>query len=374
MSDLTPYAGLLAEIKTRIQTAQTRAVLAVNGEMIRLYGQIGGLLAARQTQAGWGAGVIPRLARDIRNELPELKGFSERNIDRMLAFARAYPRPQDFSPQPVANTAPASKVPQAVAKLDAPRAPDASSLLWQMPWGHHALLLEKVAAAEHRRWYMAQVLALGWSRNTLAMQISANAHVRQGQSVNNFAERLPEPQSDLVQQALKDPYLFDFLTLDDNFHERELETGLVRHVEKFLLALGQGFSFVGRQYPLVVSGSEFYLDLLFYHLKLRCFVVIELKRGDFKPEYAGKLNFYCNVVDDTLRHASDAPTIGLMLCQRKDNVLAEYALRGIDKPIGIAGYELTRSLPSALKSALPTIEAIEAELADAAHPPTKSDT
>jgi predicted nuclease of restriction endonuclease-like (RecB) superfamily len=216
---------------------------------------------------------------------------------------------------------------------------------------------------------VAQIVAQGWSRNTLALQISGQAHARQGKAVNNFADRLPAPQSDLVQQALKDPYLFDFLTLDENFHERELETGLVRHVEKFLIELGQGFSFVGRQVPLTVGDAEFYIDLLFYHLKLRSFVVIELKRGDFKPEYAGKLNFYCNVVDDTMRHATDAPTIGLMLCQRKDNVLAEYALRGIDKPIGIAGYELTRSLPPALTSALPTIEAIEAELAGKALPP-----
>jgi len=365
MNDPTIYAGLLVEIKQRIQVAQSRAVLAVNSEVIRLYWQIGKLLDERQAQEGWGAGVIPRLARDIRNELPEVKGFSERNMDRMLAFARAYPRPDDFSPQAVAKLKPPEKAPQAVAKSDTAD----SSLLWLLPWGHHALLLEKVGAMENRRWYMAQILAQGWSRNTLAMQISGNAHSRQGQAVNNFSRRLPAPQSDLVRQTLKDPYLFDFLTLDENFHERELETGLVQHVQKFLIELGQGFSFVGRQYPLQVGDAEFYIDLLFYHLKLRSFVVIELKRGDFKPEYAGKLNFYCNVVDDTMRHATDATTIGLMLCQRKDNVLAEYALRGIDKPIGIAEYELTRSLPSALQSALPTIEAIEAELTGIASSP-----
>ncbi|MFC5575601.1 YhcG family protein [Xenophilus aerolatus] len=328
MSKPSHYAGLLAEVKQHIQAAQSRAALAVNRELIRLYWQIGGLLDARQAQEGWGAGVIPRLARDIRNELPEVKGFSERNIDRMLAFARAYPRPVEFSPQPVAKLPAPRKAPQAVAKTAA----EADSLLWQIPWGHHALMLEKLATAQLRRWYMAQTVAQGWSRSTLALQISAQAHARQGRAVSNFADRLPAPQSDLVRQALKDPYVFDFLTLEPDFHERELETGLVRHVEKFLLELGQGFSFVGRQYRLAVGDSEFYIDLLFYHLKLRCFVVIELKRGDFKPEYAGKLNFYCNVVDDTLRHPQDAPTIGLMLCQRKDQVLAEYALRGIDKP------------------------------------------
>lgn len=239
---------------------------------------------------------------------------------------------------------------------------DAANLLWLVPWGHHALLLAKVKPPQTRRWYLQQVLARGWSRDTLALQISGDAHERQGKAVTNFSARLPSPQSEVAVQMLKDPYVFDFLTLDATFHERELETGLVAHLEKFLLELGQGFAFVGRQYPVVVSDNDFYIDLLFYHLKLRAYLVIELKRGDFKPEYAGKLNFYCNVVDDTLRHADDAPTIGLMLCQGKDNVLAEYALRGIDKPIGIANYALTRALPETLQSALPSIETIEAEL------------
>ena len=237
-----------------------------------------------------------------------------------------------------------------------------------LPWGHHVLLLERVKDEVQRRWYIRKSVAEGWSRSVLTMQIDARLYQRQGEIVSNFADRLPAPQSELVQQALKDPYIFDFLTLEPTFHERELETGLVAHLEKFLLELGQGFAFVGRQYPLTVGENEFYLDLLFYHLKLRAFVVVELKRGDFKPEYAGKLNFYCNVVDDTLRHPHDAPTIGLMLCQTKDSVLAEYALRGIDKPIGIASYELTRALPATLQSVLPSIEALEAELASVPMP------
>ncbi len=353
MSDLARYAGLLADIRSRIELAQARAVLAVNGELIRLYWQVGRLLDERQAQEGWGAGVIPRLARDLLNELPEVKGFSARNMDRMVAFARAYPAPQEISPQPVA------KLPLGPP----PARPQADeSLLWQLPWGHHALLLAKVKPLDERCWYMAQALLAGWSRSVLQMQIESGAHRRQGRAPNNFALRLPSPQSDLARQALKDPYVFDFLTLDATFHERELETGLVQHLEKFLLELGQGFAFVGRQYQLTVGENDFYLDLLFYHLKLRSYLVIELKRGDFKPEYAGKLNFYCNVVDDTLRHPGDAPTIGLMLCQGKDNVLAEYALRGIDKPIGIASYELTRALPDTLRSVLPSIESLEAEL------------
>lgn len=348
------YAGLFTDIKQRIRHAQTRAVLAVNAELIRLYWEIGALIDARQQQEGWGAGVIPRLARDLHNELPEEKGFSERNIKRMLAFHREYPLP-NFVPQAVAQTAALAEGPQAVALFPA-------ELLQAVPWGHHAELMAKVKDLPIRRWYMQAAVQNGWSRNILLLQIESSAHHRQGKATSNFANRLPAPDSDLVQQTLKDPYLFDFLTLEPGFHERELETGLVAHLEKFLLKLGQGFAFVGRQYHLDIGEQDFYIDLLFYHLKLRCYVVIELKRGDFKPEYAGKMNFYCSVVDDRLRHATDQPTIGLILCQQPNRVLAEYALRGVDKPIGVSSYELTRALPENLESSLPSIEQIEREL------------
>ncbi len=373
MNTLNVYPSLLAEIKTRIQRAQTRAVLAVNAEMIRLYWRVGHLLAEQRETQGWGAAVIPRLASDIRNELPEVKGFSERNLKRMLAFYRAYAADPAFAdlttttrneivPQPVAQMDVQPKVPQPVAQDLTGWATAEVDPMLLLPWGHHVLLMEKVKGPAERRWYMMQAMAHGWSRSVLQMQVENAAHARQGQAINNFPTRLPPPQSDLAQQTLKDPYIFDFLTLEPSFHERELETALVAHLEKFLLELGQGFAFIGRQYHMVVGENDFYIDLLFYHLKLRAYMVIELKRGDFKPEFAGKLNFYCNVVDDTLRHASDAPTIGLILCQNKDRVLAEYALRGIDKPIGIASYELTRSLPENLQSALPSIESIETEL------------
>ncbi len=364
---LPTYGGLLTEIKDRIQTAQTRAVLAVNAELIQLYWQIGQLLAARQTQEGWGAGVIPRLAQDIRNELPEQKGFSERNLKLLVQFFRTY---STLFVQVAAIGLPASALPDTpevaaigqppVAQLDAGtmRQP----LVARLPWAHNVLLMQMVKDQAQRDWYAQQALAQGWSRNVLKMQIDSLLHQRQGAAVSNFATCLPTPQSDLAQQALKDPYIFDFLTLEATFHERELEVALVAHLEKFLLTLGQGFAFVGRQHHIAVGENDFYFDLLFYHLKLRAYVVIELKRGDFKPEYAGKLNFYCNVVDDTLRHPQDAPTIGLMLCQGKDNLLAEYALRGIDKPMGIASYELTRALPASLESALPSVARIEAEL------------
>jgi predicted nuclease of restriction endonuclease-like (RecB) superfamily len=352
------YTPLLAEIKARVRHAQTRAVLAVNAELIRLYCEIGGMIHERQLQEGWGAAVIPRLARDLHNELPDEKGFSERNIKRMLAFHRAYPQ-ANFVPQAVAPMESDAKMPQAAALFPA-------ELLLALPWGHHAELMAKVKEPSTRQWYMRAAVEHGWSRSILVMQIESAAHQRQGITTSNFAQRLPAPESELVQQTLKDPYIFDFLTLADDFHERELETGLLTHVEKFLLELGQGFAFVGRQYRVELDGRDFYIDLLFYHLKLRCFVVIDLKRGDFKPEYAGKMNFYCNVVDDHLRHANDTPTIGLILCQQPNRVLAEYALRGIDKPIGVSTYELTRALPAELQTSLPSIESIEQALADEA--------
>lgn len=348
------YAGLLSDIKRRIRHAQTRALLAVNAELIGLYWDIGALIDARQRKEGWGSGVIPRLARDLHNELPEEKGFSERNIKRMLAFYREYPE-LPVVPQAVAQTSAPKKGPQAVALFPL-------ELIQSVPWGHHAELMAKVKDLPTRHWYMQAAVANGWSRNMLLMQLESAAHIRQGKAASTFALRLPAPDSDLVQQTLKDPYLFDFLTLQAGFHERELETGLIAHLEKFLLELGRGFAFVGRQYHLSIGEQDFHIDLLFYHLKLRCYVVIDLKRGDFKPEYAGKMNFYCNVVDDKLRHASDQPTIGLILCQQPNRVLAEYALRGVDKPIGVSSYELTRALPATLQSSLPSIEDLEREL------------
>ncbi len=365
-SDLVFYSDLLTEIKDRIRQAQTRAAFSANMEMILMYWDIGRIIQQRQQMEGWGAGIIPRLARDIRNELPEVKGFSERNIGYMIRFFREYGDPP-FLQQAVAklpgSTAKAEDLLQPVANSGiSGNKPNLQQLVAKISWGHNILLMEKVKDLPTRLWYMHQTIEHGWSRNTLTAMIKGNAHDRQGQAVSNFSTRLPAPQSDLAQQMLKDPYVFDFLTLVEPFHERELETGLIRHLEKFLLELGSGFAFVGRQYHLEVSDKDFYLDLLFYHLKLRCFIVIELKKGDFKPEYAGKMNFYCSVVDDQLKNETDLSTIGLILCQTKDRILAEYALRDIHKPIGISDYELTRALPENLKSSLPTVEEIEAEL------------
>ena len=365
-SELVFYSSLLNEIKDRIRQAQIRATVSANVEMILMYWDIGKMIHQRQQMEGWGAGIIPKLARDIRNELPKVKGFSERNIGYMVRFFREY---REF---PILH--------QAVAKL--PGSPTKDETLFQteerttpkgnylklqhnvakIPWGHNIVLIEKVKDLSIRMWYIQQTIEQGWGRDTLVAMIKKKAYERHGQAVSNFSTRLPTPQSELANRLLKDPYLFDFLTLEEPFHERELETGLIRHLEKFLLELGSGFAFVGRQYHLVVSAKDFYLDLLFYHLKLRCFIVIELKKGDFKPEYAGKMNFYCSVVDDQIRNDTDQSTIGLILCQTKDRILAEYSLRDIHKPIGISDYELTRALPENLKSSLPTVEEIEAEL------------
>ncbi|MCX6583460.1 MAG: PDDEXK nuclease domain-containing protein [Candidatus Aminicenantes bacterium] len=342
MNELKQYGNLLNDIKNRIRHAQAKAVFSANAEMIQMYFDIGKMILEKQQNEGWGSAVIPQLAKDIRNELPEQKGFSERNIGYMIRFAREY------SINPILQ--------QPVAKL-----PD-NHLLWKVPWGHHALLMEKIKDQSIRIWYMEQTIQNGWSRDILGLMIKSNAHHRQGKLVSNFEVTLPKPQSDLATQSLKDPYIFDFLTLTEPFQERELETELVKHLEKFLIELGAGFAFMGRQYPLTVSDKDFYLDLLFYHVKLRSFVIIELKKVEFKPEYAGKMNFYCSAVDDSLKHDTDQPTIGLILCQTKNKIFAEYALRDIHKPIGISDYELTCTLPETFKSCLPSVEEIEAEL------------
>ncbi len=375
-SDLAWYSELLADIKKRIRQAQNQAALSANAEMLWMYWDIGRMVAKRQKKEGWGKGLLPRLAVDLKNDIPQIKGFSERNLQLMIQFQDEYPDlfpiPQqavaelpeppfggETRPQPVAKLAPQTMEPVDSGEEETQIA---QRIVAQLPWAHNVILIQKVKDFPTRLWYARQVIAQGWSRDTLTAMIKSNTHKRQGAAVTNFDLRLPAPQSELAQATLKDPYLFDFMTMDQPFRERELEAGLIEHLERFLLELGAGFAFVGRQYHIDIAEEDFYVDLLFYHLRLRAFVVVDLKIGPFKPEYAGKMNFYCNVVDDRLRHASDNTTIGLILCQDKKKVLAEYALRGMDKPIGVSEYELTRALPEELKSSLPTIEEIEAEL------------
>lgn len=367
--DYNDYGVLLESVKQRIRSAQTRAALSANAEMIMMYWDIGRMIQEKQDQEGWGSKVIPRMAIDLKNEFPEQKGFSERNLKRMIRFCREYSIvPQAAAQLQRSEDETVTRVQQSFTQStdshpDNEKVPQsAAQLTLQIPWMHNVVLWEKVKDLNTRIWYMEQCIANGWTRESLIQVIKSNAHQRQGSAVTNFDEKLPEPHANLATQTLKSPYMFDFLTIDEPFRERELELGLMEHLEKFLLELGQGFAFVGRQHHLEVSDNDFYLDLLFYHLKLRCFVVIDLKVGEFKPEYAGKMNFYCNVVDEQLKYDNDNPTIGLILCQDKDHIIAEYALRGMTQPIGVSEYELTTSLPEELKSSLPTIEQIEAQL------------
>ncbi|MEW5789364.1 MAG: PDDEXK nuclease domain-containing protein [Pseudomonadota bacterium] len=331
----TGYADWLADLKTRIHNAQQRAALAVNRELVLLYWQIGRDILARQAEQGWGAKVIERLAHDLRTAFPDMKGFSRANLMYMRAFAEAWPD--------------AEIVQQAVG---------------QLPWGHNLVLLTRLKDPRQRLAYAEAAVTHGWSRNVLNIQIEARLLDRTGQAVTNFEARLPKPQSDLARESLKDPYRFDFLGIGDEVGEREIETALVQHVTEFLLELGAGFAFVGRQVLLEVGGDDFFIDLLFYHLKLRCYVVIELKAGKFKPEHLGQLGFYLTAVDRQVKSEQDTPTIGLLLCKSKNKVVAEYALGDKSQPMGIAEYKLLDSLPAELQTSLPSIEQIERELGD----------
>lgn len=334
---LTPppagYADWLAELKTRIHSAQQRAALAVNRELVLLYWQIGRDILARQAREGWGAKVIERLAHDLRTAFPDMKGFSRANLMYMRAFAEAWPQ--------------AEIVQQAVG---------------QLPWGHNLVLLGKLKGPELRLAYARRAIEHGWSRNLLEIHIETRLLEREGQAITNFAERLPAPGTDLARQSLKDPYLFDFLRIGKAADEREIETALVQHITQFLLELGAGFAYVGRQVHLEVGGDDFFIDLLFYHLKLRCYVVIELKADKFKPEHLGQLGFYLTAVDRQIKSEHDNPTIGLLLCKGKNKVVAEYALGDKTQPMGIAEYKLLESLPAELQTSLPSIAQLESEL------------
>lgn len=329
------YVQWLADIKNRVLTARHKAALAVNAELVSLYWHIGRDILQRQAAQGWGSKVIDRLGRDLREAFPEMKGFSRANLLYMRAFAEAW---TDLE-----------IVQQSVG---------------QLPWGHNVLLLNRIKEQEARLFYVQKAIAENWSRTTLEVHIKNRLHERQGKAVTNFAARLPAPTSALAQETLKDPYLFDFLSLGEDAQEREIENALMQHITRFLLELGNGFAFVGRQYRLEVNGDEFFIDLLFYHTRLKCYVVVELKATAFKPEHAGQLNFYLAAIDAQIKAPDDHPTIGLLLCKTQNRLVAEYALSGIDKPIGIAEYELVRALPEPLVTNLPTVEQLENELSD----------
>jgi predicted nuclease of restriction endonuclease-like (RecB) superfamily len=340
------YTEFFEQVKARVLQAQTRAAFAANRELLHLYWGMGKDIVLRQEREGWGTAVIERLALDLDRAFPGVSGFSTRNLWRMRAFYLAYPPSSEVLPQAVAelNGQAPQVLPQAVAEL---------------PWGHQVVLLEKLKEPAERQWYARAAIEHGWSRNVLVHQIESGLHRRQGKALTNFHRVLAAPQSDLAQSSLKDPYLFDFLTLGSEARERDLERALLAQVRKFLLELGAGFALVGSQYHLEVGGEDFYLDLLFYHLDLRCYVVIDLKSGPFQPEHAGKMNFYLSAVDHLLRKDGDQPTIGLILCRAQNRMIAEYSLQGLQKPIGLATYQF---MPEHLREILPSPAQLETEL------------
>ena len=323
------YLAIVEQVKREIKTAQYQASVHVNTELILLYHSIGTVINEHKA---WGNKFIENLAADIRREFPASKGYSVRNLKYMAKFAQTYPD-REFVQQVVA----------------------------QIPWGHNLVLLDKISEPEERRWYLATCQKNGWSRSVLIHQIESGLYQRQvlADKVSNFERRLPSPQSELAVQTMKDPYIFDFIPFQEDMVERDIEQALVRDVTKLLLELGTGFAFLGNQYHLNVGGDDFYIDLLFYNLNLRCYVVIELKTGEFKPEYAGQLNFYLSAVDGILKQEQDNPSIGLLLCKSKNDLVAEYSLKDMSKPIGVSAYQVTSNLPEELGKQLPSIEDIQ---------------
>lgn len=349
---LADYQDWLKTIKQRIHATRMKVALAANGELISLYYEIGAQIVDRESHAQWGSGFIDAFSHDLRQAFPEVGGFSSKNLRYCRAFFRFYCDPAIWQ--------------QAVAKLrDAVWAgaeTELSALLSNIPWGHNIQIFTKCHSVPEARFYIEQTLEQGWSRDVLALQLKSNFYARAGKAVTNFSRTLPLPQSDLAQQTLKDPYTFDFMAMTAPFNERDVERQLTQHITQFLLELGKGFAFIGRQYHLEVAGNDYYIDLLFYHVTLKCYVVVELKNRKFIPEYAGKLNFYLSAVDSLLKRSDDQPTIGLLLCRDKNNVEVEFALRDMNKPMGVSEYTLVEALPDNLKGVLPTVEEIENDL------------
>lgn len=345
-NNIFSYATLLKQVKARVALAQKKAIYAANEEMLTMYWDIGKLLSESQKQIGWGNNALEQLSNDLKNDYPKVKGFSPRNCRCMIQFYKEYNQELTIWQQPVAKLE--------VSNLILP--------VKQLSWSHNVILMQKVKDLKARYWYMIQCLKNGWGRNFLVEAINQDYYNIHGALANNFDATLPEIQAKQVKETLKDPYIFDMLTFTDEYDERDVELGLIKHIEKFLLQMGAGFAFMGRQYHIEVSGKDFYIDILMYNAFMHRYLVVELKRGEFQPEYIGKLNFYCSAVDDILCREGDNQTIGLLLCQNKDRIMAEYALRDVHKPIGISDYELGRALPKDIKSGLPSIEELENKL------------
>ncbi len=329
------YISFISDIKTKIKQAQIKAAIKVNEELLRLYWDIAKVIVDKQKSSSWGDGIIEQISRDLKQEFPNLKGFSVTNIKYMRNWYLFWTK---------------ENCPQVVDEI------------FKIPWGHNREIITKCKTTDEALFYVKKTIENGYSRAVLVHQIESNLYGRSKKAVNNFDKKLPAPQSDLAKEITKDPYCFDFLSLSEKYNEKELENALMDNLTNFLLELGSGFAFVGRQYRLEVAGEEFFIDLLFYHIKLKCYVVIELKTTKFKPEYAGKLNFYITAVDKEIKEPNDNPTIGILICKSKNNTIVEYALNSIEKPIGVSEYKLFKELPKELKSALPSIEEIESQL------------
>lgn len=338
------YKNFISNIKSKIQNAQIKASIKVNEELLKLYWEIGYMIVGKQKLSSWGDSFLENISRDLQKEFPDMKGFSYRN---MRAVKQWYLFWQ-----------------QAVSNLENAQWQQAIANLFRIPWGHNLVILSKCKDIDEALFYVSKTIENSYSRAVLVHQIESRLHDRTGKAVTNFESTLPKPHSDLAKEITKDPYNFDFLTIREQYDEKELEEALMENLTKFLLELRSGFAFVGRQYRLEIGGDEFHIDLLFYHVRLHCYVVVELKVTDFRPEFAGKLNFYISAVDGELKSKEDNPTIGILVCKSKNDTVVEYSLKDISKPMGVSEYELTTILPENLKSSLPTIEEIEAKLGD----------
>jgi predicted nuclease of restriction endonuclease-like (RecB) superfamily len=368
------YKSWLSDIKLKVRNVQIKAALRVQTELLNFYWELGADIVAKQSHARWGDGLIEQLSKDLMAEFPEIKGFSRSNlmyIKKWYLFYSSATLPIQISQQDVSQLPPEQKVQQPVGQIqEAEKSQQivdqtgqrAIPHITRIPWGHNIAIITKCKNIDEALYYVQCTLAHNWSRSVLVHQIESGLYKREGKAVSNFALTLPKPQSDLATQTLKDPYVFDFLTMTKDYNERDLENALISHVRQFLMELGAGFAYMGKQIVVQVGEREFFIDLLFYHTKLHCYVVVELKVVDFEPEHTGKLNFYLKAIDSQLRTDCDQPTIGILICKKKDKIVAEYALSDINKPIGVSEYQLTESIPDTFKGSLPTIEQIEAEL------------
>jgi predicted nuclease of restriction endonuclease-like (RecB) superfamily len=347
------YKNWLEELKKRIQSSQIKAAIKVNSELMELYWQLGEEIISKQKESNWGEAIIEQLSKDLTAAFPGMKGFSRANLFFIRKWFLFY-QPVSIVSQPVRQLSHHKEQSNYFLSV--------SQLVRQIPWGHNREIITKCRDIEEAMYYVQQTIKNNWSRAVLLAQIETKLYERQGKAIHNFEVTLPQPMADLARETFKNPYVFDFLTIGKEAQERDLEQALVSQIQKFLLELGQGFAYMGKQYPIHVGNSDFFLDLLFYHTRLRCYVVVELKVTEFQPEYAGKLNFYLNVIDDQLRHKADQPSIGILLCKTPDKIVVEYALKNVNSPLGVAEYQLTESIPENLKGELPSIEDLEKEL------------